>query len=135
MSERIKQQYKVQNKAARLYYTKELIHCKRAAAVDIGWAGSGAISLAFLVERIWNLPCEIVGIIAGTNTIHNKESDASEIFLQSGKLVSYLFSQSDNREVMKKHNRCPFTMNKLFCIIQSCCFILNLILLYNFIKI
>ena len=98
------QQYKVQNKAARLYYTKELIHCKRAAAVDIGWAGSGAISLAFLVERIWNLPCEIVGIIAGTNTIHNKESDASEIFLQSGKLVSYLFSQSDNREVMKKHN-------------------------------
>jgi hypothetical protein len=43
-------------------------------------------------------------MVAGTNTIHNAEPDASEPFLQSGKLVAYLFSQSHNRDVMKKHD-------------------------------
>jgi len=83
---------------------KELKGINRAAAVDIGWAGSGALSLSYLVEKVWKLPCQITGIIAGTNTIHNAEPDAGEIFLQNGKLVSYLFSQSHNRDVMKKHD-------------------------------
>lgn len=96
--------YREQMEAAEAYYHKELDGCRHAAAVDIGWAGSGALSLSYLVERVWNLPCEITGIIAGTNTLHNAEPDASEIFLQSGKLVSYLFSQSHNRDIMKKHD-------------------------------
>lgn len=96
--------YEKQNEAAKRYYEQVLAGAKHAAAVDIGWAGSGAISLAFLVERVWKLPCKITGIVAGTNTIHNAEPDASEAFLQSEKLVSYLFSQSHNREVMKKHD-------------------------------
>lgn len=96
--------YRVQNEAAKQYYTAKLSGAGRAAAVDIGWAGSGAMSLAFLTERIWKLPCEVTGIIAGTNTIHNAEPDASEVFLQNGKLVSYLYSQSHNRDVMKRHD-------------------------------
>ena len=96
--------YKEQMEAAKEYYTKELSGVDQAVAVDIGWAGSGALSLSYLVERVWGLPCQITGIIAGTNTIHNAEADASEIFLQSGKLVSYLYSQSNNRDVMKKHD-------------------------------
>ena len=62
------------------------------------------MALSHLVERCWDIPCRITGIIAGTNTIHNAEPDASEPFLQSGKLVSYLFSQSTNRDLMKKHD-------------------------------
>lgn len=96
--------YSVQNAAAKQYYTEVLAGAAAAAAVDIGWAGSGAISLNYLARRIWRLPCEITGIIAGTNTVHNAEPDASEIFLQNGKLVSYLFSQSHDRDVMKKHD-------------------------------
>lgn len=96
--------YHVQNEAAKQYYTAELAGAERAAAVDIGWAGSGAMSLAFLTERIWKLPCEVTGIVAGTNTVHNAEPDTSEVFLQKGKLVSYLYSQSHNRDVMKKHD-------------------------------
>lgn len=96
--------YQEQSAAAEVYYRRELSGCSHACAIDIGWAGSGALSLSYLAERVWKLPCEITGIIAGTNTIHNAEPDASEIFLQSGKLVSYLFSQSHNREVMKKHD-------------------------------
>ena len=96
--------YEVQEKAARCYYAHELQNCQHAVAVDVGWAGSGAVSLSYLVENVWNLSCEITGIIAGTNTVHNVEPDASEIFLQSGKLVSYLYSMAHNRDLMKKHD-------------------------------
>lgn len=96
--------YSRQDAAARDYYAKELAGVNKAAAIDIGWAGSGAMSLSYLVERVWKFPCEIKGIIAGTNTVHNAEPDTSEIFLQSGKLTAYLFSQAHNREVMKKHD-------------------------------
>ena len=77
---------------------------KSAVAVDIGWAGSGAMALSHLVEDVWKIPCNITGIIAGTNTLHNSEPDASEPFLQSGKLVAYLYSQAHNRDLLKKHD-------------------------------
>lgn len=96
--------YCEQNEAAKCYYFRELEGCRKAVAVDIGWAGSGAMSLSYLVEKVWQFPCEVTGIIAGTNTVHNAEPDASEAFLQSGKLVSYLFSLSHNRDIMKKHD-------------------------------
>ena len=96
--------YDEQNRAASLYYKKKLDGCSRVAAVDIGWAGSGALALNALVNKAWGLECEVVGIIAGTNTIHNFEPDATECFLQSGQLVSYLYSASDNRDVWKKHD-------------------------------
>lgn len=96
--------YKEQQEAARIYYERELQGVSHAAAVDIGWAGSGAISLMFLAERVWKLPCKITGIVAGTNTVHNSEPDAAEPFLQSGKLVSYLYSQRHNRDLLKKHD-------------------------------
>lgn len=96
--------YREEQRAAQAYFERELEGAGHAAAIDIGWAGSGAISLSYLVEQVWKLPCEITGMIAGTNTIHNEEPDAGEIFLQNGKLVSYLFSQSHNRDVMKKHD-------------------------------
>ena len=96
--------YRIQSTAAKKYFEAELAGAEKAVAVDIGWAGSGALSLAYLVERVWKLPCEITGLVAGTNTVHNAEPEASEIFLQTGKLVAYLFSQAHNRDVMKKHD-------------------------------
>jgi len=36
--------------------------------------------------------------------MYNAEPDAAEPFLQSGKLVSYLYSQSHNRDLLKKHD-------------------------------
>ncbi len=96
--------YRNQLSAARKYYVKKTENCKKVVAVDIGWAGSGAMSLRYLFKNIWEIPCEIVGIIAGTNTIHNAEPDASEPFIQSGKLVAYLYSQAHNRDLLKKHN-------------------------------
>ena len=96
--------YEQEQKVAERYYREVLFYCKKVVAVDIGWAGSGAIALNHLVQKVWQIPCEIVGLIAGTNTIHNVESEASETFLQSGKLEAYLYSQSFNRDLMKKHD-------------------------------
>lgn len=90
--------------AAKEYYTQVLDGCSKIAAVDIGWAGSGAIALNHLVNNVWNLDCDVVGILAGTNTVHNVEQDASETFLQTGRLVSYLYSLSHNRDLAKKHD-------------------------------
>lgn len=96
--------YQKEHIKAKKYFSKILENAKRAVAVDIGWAGSGAIAIRTLVENVWNIPCEVRGIIAGTNTVHNFEPDTSETFLQSGKLVSYLYSFSHNRDLLKKHN-------------------------------
>ncbi len=95
--------YEEEQKAAKLYYGEVLRDCEKVVAVDIGWAGSGAIALNYLVQNVWKLSCEIIGIVAGTNTIHNSEPNASETFLQSGKLVAYLYSQHHNRDLWKKH--------------------------------
>ncbi len=97
--------YREQDVAAKAYFEKVLGNAKKAAAVDIGWAGSGAMVLRHLADKEWMIPCEIVGIIAGTNTIHNAEPEASEIFLQSGQLAAYMYSQSHNRDILKKHDQ------------------------------
>lgn len=96
--------YREQVDACGKYYGKVLQGYKKCVAVDIGWAGSGAITLDYMVNQVWKMDCEIVGIIAGTNTCHNAEPDSSETFLQSGKLVSYLYSQRENRDIWKLHD-------------------------------
>lgn len=96
--------YKEQSEAGRQYYKGILAGCKNAVAVDIGWAGSGAITLDYMVNQEWDLNCDITGIIAGTNTCHNAEPNISETFLQKKKLVSYLYSQRENRDIWKLHD-------------------------------
>lgn len=96
--------YEEQLAAGRLYYKKILSGCRRVAAVDVGWAGSGAVSLNHIVNAIWKLDCEVIGLLAGTNTIHNAEPHMSEPQLQNGRLVSYLYSQSHNRDIWKWHD-------------------------------
>lgn len=96
--------YSNEHRKAKVYFEGKLEGCQKVVAVDIGWAGSGAIAIRTLVEKVWKIQCEVIGIIAGTNTVHNAEPEASETFLQSGKLVSYLYSFSHNRELLKKHD-------------------------------
>lgn len=96
--------YKESLEAGKSYYCKILNGYKKVVAVDIGWAGSGAIVLDYIVNHIWGLDCNIQGILAGSNTDNNTEPNASEPFLYSGKLVSYLYSQENNRDVWRWHN-------------------------------
>ena len=102
--ERVMTHYEEQQVAAEKYYREILHGCENVAAVDIGWAGSGALALSHLVEKVWGMDCQITGIVAGTNTIHNAQPDASDPFLQDGRLVAYLYSGQMNRDLLKKHD-------------------------------
>ena len=102
--ERVMTHYEEQQVAAEKYYREILHGCENVAAVDIGWEGSGALALSHLVEKVWGMDCRITGIVAGTNTIHNAQPDASDPFLQDGRLVAYLYSGQMNRDLLKKHD-------------------------------
>ncbi len=96
--------YRGQREAAARYIRSLVGDCERAVAVDVGWAGSGAMSLSRLAECEWKLPCELRGIVAGTNTPFNTEPDTAEPFLLSGKLEAYLYSQRHNRDLWRRHD-------------------------------
>ena len=102
--EAVLESYKEQTEAARLYYEPVFKDADSAAAVDIGWAGSGAITLDYMVNKVWGFNCTITGIVAGTNTCSNAEPDFSETYLQSGKMAAYLYSQRENRDIWKFHD-------------------------------
>lgn len=96
--------YDRQSEIAKQYYTKAAGDAKTVAMIDIGWAGSGYASLSFLFKNQWDISAETIGIIAGTNTGHNAFSDACEPFLQGGKLFSYLYSSTANRDIYRLHD-------------------------------
>ena len=96
--------YAEEQEAAKAYYQNAIGNAKTVVAVDIGWAGSGAVVLKHLIENEWKLGCNLKGLIAGTNTIHNAEPNMSESLLMSGDLESYLYSQTFNRDLWKFHD-------------------------------
>lgn len=96
--------YDEQLQCGKQYYEKILHGCHRAVAVDVGWAGSGAVALDYIANQLWGLDCEIIGLLAGTNSAYNAEPESSEPQLNNGKLENYLFSQNINRDVWKYHN-------------------------------
>lgn len=97
--------YKGQRDAAGAYYRKVLTGHRRVAAVDVGWAGSGAVVLQYLARKEWGLDCEIIGLLAGTNSAHNgDERDTAEGLRCLGKQASYLYSQEHNRDLWKFHD-------------------------------
>lgn len=102
--ERVLKQYNEQINAGREYYEKILNGCHKVLSVDVGWAGSGAISLNHLVNDIWKLKCKMIGVIAGTNSRNSFEVDASEAQLQNGTLIAYIYSQMHNRRIWAYHN-------------------------------
>lgn len=104
--------YEEEKESGRQYYSRVLEGVKKAAAVDIGWMGSGAFMLDYAVRKIWKLDCSITGILAGTNSSHTYESDAGETFLVQKSIVSYMYSQMENRDLWKFHD--PSLLHNLY---------------------
>lgn len=96
--------YQASQFAARLYFEEVLEGCSKACTVDVGWTGSGGVILSHLAEKKWKLDCKLTGLIAGTASPNTDQPDAVEALLQSGKISSYLFSQSNNREYWKTYD-------------------------------
>lgn len=96
--------YQEQSEAGKHYYSEILKGCKKVCAVDVGWAGSGAVILNYVVNQIWKLNCEVIGLVAGTNSANTEEPNISEAQLYSGKMAGYLYSQEHNRDLWKFHD-------------------------------
>ncbi|MGI5894065.1 MAG: hypothetical protein ACOX6P_05655 [Candidatus Merdivicinus sp.] len=96
--------YQEQVEAGGKYIQGILGDCQTAVAVDIGWAASGAMMLDTAVRRLWGMECRIIGMVAGTNSFFSAEPDNTELFRMSGQVVSYLFSQAENRDIWKFHD-------------------------------
>lgn len=95
--------YSDSDKAAKLYFSKVLDVCKRVITIDCGWAGSGNIILEQIVNRKWNMNCEFTGVLAGSNSYNQYDSDYSETFLLNEKMAVYCFSSSLNRDKYMTH--------------------------------
>ena len=102
--EKVREGYREQREAGKIYYKKILENCSSAAAVDIGWAGSGAAMLDTAVNKVWNLNCDIRGIIGGAVSFNSPDRDSWECYLQTGKVISYMFSRGKNRDLWLFHN-------------------------------
>ncbi len=102
--QQVLEHYAPQLQAGKDYFSQALQGASSAVAVDVGWAGSGAVGLDYLVNRVWGLNCPITGLIAGTNTPFSQEPEAAEAMLSTGKLVSYCFSSGHNRDLWRAHN-------------------------------
>lgn len=86
------------------YYRTLLAGCQKALAVDIGWAGSGAVMLDWAVNRLWGLECPVFGAVAGANSRRSPEWDAMEPFWLTGRVRSYLYSSGENRDLWQSHD-------------------------------
>ena len=97
-------EYDKELQAGGAFYRRVLSDCKKIAIVDVGWAGSGAVQLDYLINQVWQLDCEVVGLLAGTHARRSDAASTSEVFLYQGMLESYLFSPNHNRDIWEFHN-------------------------------
>lgn len=96
--------YQAEKDRARNYYMNVLEGSKRAAAVDVGWLGSGARTLRYLIQDEWRIPCEIFSILAGTMDANSGMQEANEASILLGREAAYLFSPFHNRDLWMAHD-------------------------------
>ena len=96
--------YESHRQAGGAYYRALLAGCRKALAVDIGWAGSGAVMLDWAVNRLWGLGRPVFGAVAGANSRRSPEWDAMEPFWLTGRVRSYLYSSGENRDLWQSHD-------------------------------
>ena len=76
---------------------------RRVLTVDCGWAGSGSIFLDAYLKRHMGLDVEVTGVLCGSNALRQSDSDFSETYFRTGRLVSYCFSAEHDRQAYETH--------------------------------
>lgn len=90
-------------KQANDYLHNILDDCNSVVTVDCGWAGSGSILFDAYINRRMNMNIEVIGLLAGSNSRNQNDSDFSETYFKTKKLISYCFSSEHNREYYESH--------------------------------
>ena len=80
------------------YYRDIIKDCKKILIVDVGWFGSCAVALDYLLREKHDLNLKVFSaLIGGTSDV------AVDARIQSGKLSCYVFSNFDNVDILKSH--------------------------------
>lgn len=96
--------YDAEIEEGRKYYEAALNGAESAVAVDVGWVGSGAVTLKYLVEKVWKMNCTLNGLVAGTCDANGVDYEITGIQFAAGDLESYLFAADNNRDIWKEHD-------------------------------
>jgi len=88
------------SEASKKYYKDIIGDAKKVYMVDIGWRGSGALSLKYLFENEWKFDCQVKALVAGTYKIMgNRDAE----FQTNKDIESYMFSADHNTDLLLKH--------------------------------
>lgn len=96
---KIKENSKMYSEAAKFYYKQRVGNSKKIGIVDLGWRGSGAISLKDLFENYWNFDCEVKSLIAFGMSRKNGFDDG---FTLTRETNTFAFSEYVNYDYSKK---------------------------------
>ncbi len=101
--EEIQTHYAGMHRRAADYYGEILDGCERVITVDCGWAGSGSILFEAYAQRVLGRSVQVTGLLAGSNSYNQVDSDFSESYFRTGKLRAYCFSAEHNRDHFEAH--------------------------------
>ena len=96
--------YEEEINEGKAYYQAMIGDSRRIAIVDVGWVGSGAITLRRIISDIVGSDSDIYGLLAGTCAYGYSDYDSTAVYFTDGTLNSYLFSAFENRDMWKKHD-------------------------------
>lgn len=96
-AEIVKEFEKVQEQTYR-YYSEIIKGRKRILIVDVGWFGSCAVALDYLLREKHDIDLEVFSALIG-----GTPDGAVDARIQSGKLSSYVFSNFINVDILKFH--------------------------------
>ena len=80
------------------YYQPIIKDCKKVMAVDLGWNGTCAIALKYLLEEKKHAGVQVLSALVGT-----KDGQEPTVRMAEEDLFVYGFSRNMNRDLQKKH--------------------------------
>lgn len=103
--------YSKEDDIAKKYYKSLINESKHVAVVDIGWAGSGPVSLKYLIEEKWKLGVKVDCLLVGCTALYPYNNTP---LIQNGCINVYMFSVSYNRCLYDMHRKDGFMANIMF---------------------
>ncbi len=107
----IKEIYRPETLIAERVFKKIIGDCKKVAVIDVGWLGSGPMGIKYLVEKKWNLGCEVKCYMVGS-TVKPTHLNINE--LMQNVTEPYVFSRMYNRNLYDIHSHTNKGTNNIY---------------------
>lgn len=100
--EQIEKIYEKSSEKMKWLLEKTIGKCKKIAIVDVGWIGTGALGLRYLIEEKYNFKCKIIAMQVGAKgNALNYYYNTNEVLSET--IQPYVFSTELNKDLYKFH--------------------------------